>query len=182
MVKQRNQNRNIPMRLAALLLCLTTVSLYLVSGLFAKYTTSDNDADSARVAAFVFDVNDTTSHFFDVSAVDAPGKSKEFTFTVQNYNGSVTSEVSEQYEISVAIHGSLPLAVTISDASNANSFTLDAPVSDKDTLSGMAFSAGQAETHTYTLTVSWPENEKNLEYANAGLSEIELHISAWQVD
>ena len=182
MVKQTNQKRNIPMCLAALLLCLTMVSLYLVSGLFAKYTTESDSSDSARVAAFVFDVNDTTNHFFDVSTVNAPGKQAVFRFSITNKNGSVVSEVAEQYQISAAIHGSLPLTVTITDASNAEVITFHEPTSDQDTSSVMAFQAGQPGTHVYTLTVSWPEGEKNLQYANAGLSEIELRISAWQVD
>lgn len=182
MVKQTNQKRNIPMRLAALLLCFTMVSLYLVSGLFAKYTTGDAGSDSARVAAFVFDVNDTTNHFFDVSAVNAPGKHAVFQFSITNKNGSVVSEVAEQYQISAAIYGSLPLAVTISDATNAGVITLNSPISDIGSSSVMAFQAGQTETHAYTLTVLWPKDEKNLQYANAGLSEIVLSISAWQVD
>lgn len=43
---------NIALRLAALLLCLTLFSLYLLSGLYARYTVTGTAADSARVAAF----------------------------------------------------------------------------------------------------------------------------------
>ena len=182
MVKQTNQKRNIPIRLAALLLCLTMISLYLVSGLFAKYTTESDSSDSARVAAFVFDVNDEANHFIDVSTVNAPGKQAVFQFSITNENGFVVSEVAEQYKISVAVHGSLPFVVTISDATDAEVITLNSPISDQGSSGVMAFQAGQTGTHVYTLTVSWPESEKDLCYANAGLSEIELRISAWQVD
>lgn len=182
MVKQTNQKRNICMRLAALFLCLTMISLYFVSGLFAKYTTESDSSDSARVAAFVFDVKDTTNHFFDVSTVDAPGKQAVFRFSVTNENGLVVSETAEKYKISAAIHGSLPLTAVITDASDAQVITLNTSISDQGTSGVMAFQAGQTGTHTYTLTVLWPESEKDLCYANAGLSEIVLSISAWQVD
>ena len=181
-VKPANPKRNILMCLAAVLLCLTMLSLYLVSGLSAKYTAGEANSEGARAAAFVFDVNDITNHFIDVSTVNAPGKQADFWFSVTNRRGSVVSETAKQYQISAAIHGSLPLTAAITDASNTEVITLDTSVSDLGTSNIMTFQAGQTATHTYRLTVQWPEDEKDLQYANAGLEEIELSISAWQVD
>lgn len=48
----RRPKRNIALRLAGILFCLTLVSFYMVSGLFAKYTTSGKGSDSARVIKF----------------------------------------------------------------------------------------------------------------------------------
>lgn len=175
---------NYIMRLTAIVLCLTLVSFYMVCGLYAKYTTQDNGSDTARVAAFVFNVNDTSNHFFDVSNVDAPGKSQSFTFTVCNFNGSVTSEVSEQYQIFAAIRGSLPLTVRIQDSTDASVIQLINGASEEKSSEKQSFAAGQGAIHTYTVTVSWPESvdETDLQYANAGISELVLRISAWQVD
>lgn len=43
---------NIPMYIAALLFCLTLISIHLTSGLYAKYTGSASGNDSARVITF----------------------------------------------------------------------------------------------------------------------------------
>ena len=43
---------NIPMYIAALLFCLTLISIHLTSGLYAKYTSSASGDDSARVITF----------------------------------------------------------------------------------------------------------------------------------
>ncbi len=44
--------KNISLKIAAALLCLTVLSVYLMGGMFAKYRASDSGADQARVAGF----------------------------------------------------------------------------------------------------------------------------------
>ena len=48
----RKPKVNIPMYTAAVLFCLTVISTYFVSGLYARYTTSGTGSDSARVIQF----------------------------------------------------------------------------------------------------------------------------------
>ena len=48
----RTAGMNIPMCLAAIMLCLTLVSVHLTCGLYAKYTTSGESSDGARVIRF----------------------------------------------------------------------------------------------------------------------------------
>ena len=48
----RKPKVNIPMCAAAVLFCLTVISTHLVSGLYARYTTSGSGADEARVIKF----------------------------------------------------------------------------------------------------------------------------------
>lgn len=48
----RKPQMNIPMCAAAVLFCLTVISTHLVSGLYARYTTSGSGDDSARVIRF----------------------------------------------------------------------------------------------------------------------------------
>lgn len=43
---------NIPMCVAGVLFCLTLISVYMVSGLYARYSTSGTGSDSARVIKF----------------------------------------------------------------------------------------------------------------------------------
>lgn len=53
MAQQRRRARiNVPICLAGVLLCLTMFSVYLASGVFARYTTTAVSGDSARVITF----------------------------------------------------------------------------------------------------------------------------------
>lgn len=53
MAKHTNTSKlNIPMCIAAFLLCLTLISTHFTSGLYAKYITRDSGSDSARVISF----------------------------------------------------------------------------------------------------------------------------------
>ena len=52
MAKYKKAQLNIPMCLAAVLLCLTLISIHLSSGLYAKYVVNDSGSDSARVIKF----------------------------------------------------------------------------------------------------------------------------------
>ena len=52
MVRHHKTKMNIPMCLAAILLCLTQISIHLTSGLYAKYISSASGNDSARVIKF----------------------------------------------------------------------------------------------------------------------------------
>lgn len=49
---RRKSNVNIPICIACVLFCLTMISIHLVSGLYAKYTTSSGGSDYARVIRF----------------------------------------------------------------------------------------------------------------------------------
>ena len=62
MGKERNGKVNILMCIVAALLCATLFSMYLVGGLYARYTTSISGSDSARVAAFSITQEGTVLH------------------------------------------------------------------------------------------------------------------------
>lgn len=59
--------KNKAMKLAALLLALTTITTSFVGGTFAKYTTGGNAKDSARVAKWGVNVDITNDHMFKTS-------------------------------------------------------------------------------------------------------------------
>lgn len=52
MVHNKTAKFNIPMCLACILFCLTLISVYITSGLYAKYTVKNGVGDSARVIRF----------------------------------------------------------------------------------------------------------------------------------
>ena len=99
------------MTLASVLLCLVLGSSYLVAGMFAKYATQDSDADSSRVAKFVFNVSDVgASRIIDLRGIEKPGDSEVYSFSVNS-----ASEVSVKYNLAVTLNGSMPLTATIND-------------------------------------------------------------------
>lgn len=56
---------NIPMCIAAVLFCLTLISIHLTGGLYAKYISSDSGNDSARVIKFGDITITETGDFYD---------------------------------------------------------------------------------------------------------------------
>lgn len=92
---------NIALRLAALLLCLTLFSLYLLSGLYARYTVTGTAADSARVAAFqptatITPATETVGYVY--------GKETAYTYTVTYYiTVNNPSEVAVNCELDITL-------------------------------------------------------------------------------
>ena len=73
--------KNRMMRLASVLLVLTLLSTSVISGTFAKYTTSDSSYDSARVAKWGFEATDSSIVLDDLFK--------------SAYNGTVNSETAD---------------------------------------------------------------------------------------
>ena len=90
MAKYTNKPKmNIPMCLAGVLFCLTMVSVYMVSGLYARYSTSGTGSDSARVIKFgdisiseTGDFQEGTKNMVVIPGVDLAKKA------VVNFEGS----------------------------------------------------------------------------------------------
>ena len=84
-------------RLAAVLFCLLMVSIYLMSGLFARYVSRDQGTDSARVAKFNPLVTSTTK---DVKIEYGVSENNAGAYTVEVVNDS---EVAVTYNIKVVV-------------------------------------------------------------------------------
>ena len=94
MVTHHNTKMNIPMCLAAILLCLTLFSFYLCGGLYARYTTSDSGEDAARVARF--DVSEDGAYFSKNLLIEtAPGRVEREIVVTNN------SEVAVAYTVTI---------------------------------------------------------------------------------
>lgn len=178
-----NENRKphvTALRTAAVLLVLVLLSISVVSGRYARYVSSDMSKDTARIAAYVFDVKDTIGHYLDLTEIQKPGDSVTYQFTVTNHNGS-TSEVAEEYVLTMELRGSLPLVCGLS---GGDTIVLDGMNTDVISSTGNihTFQASVASEVQYVLTVSWPEEENDVRYSRAGFSELVLTIAAQQVD
>ena len=94
MVTHHKTKMNIPMCLAAILLCLTLFSFYLCGGLYARYTTSDSGEDAARVARF--DVSEDGAYFSENLLIETVPGSVEREIVVTN-----NSEVAVAYTVTI---------------------------------------------------------------------------------
>ena len=94
MVTHHKTKMNIPMYLAAILLCLTLFSFYLCGGLYARYTTSDSGEDAGRVARF--DVSEDGAYFSKNLLIEtAPGRVEREIVVTNN------SEVAVAYTVTI---------------------------------------------------------------------------------
>ena len=156
---------------AAALLCLALVSFWMTSNIYARYSTEVSGSDSARVAKFkVTEENvsvDTNNLKETFNLAIAPGESQTYRVQVKN-----ESEVAIDYVISAKNqYGNLPLEFVIADVTNVSGSS-----SDSASTSATAKTASSSETvgtinaddssaHTYSLTVSWPNDKNSPEYA-----------------
>lgn len=106
--------KNKMMRVASGLLVATLLSTCAISGTFAKYTTSTESTDKARVAVWGFNKDavtelnlfdsayDTTVKANDNDNLIAPGTTKTGTFSIINADVAKDPEVSYNFTVSVA--------------------------------------------------------------------------------
>ena len=143
---------NIPMCLACVLLCLTLISMHLTTGLYARYTTTAQASDSARVAKF--HVTGTPDAVVTIES-DADN-SGTYQLTVTNH-----SEVSVEYDLDIvfttAVTEWMNLEIqnaTVTEDENKKEFH----AKDAGTLA-----PGGAATHEVTFTVTqWSEITRNM--------------------
>lgn len=113
-MEKKRDISSLVMRAFAILLCLNLLAIWFVSNMYARYTTTASDGDSARVAAYVFNLTDgSNSQMLDLEKIRKPGNIQEYHFTVTSKRGSVISEVSQSYTIKLEVEGSMPITCEI---------------------------------------------------------------------
>lgn len=178
---------NWPLRVAAVLLCLVLVSIYLLTNLYARYTAADTGSDSARVALFGSSESVTLDNGSNRLAGMVPGDTATYEITVSNARGNNVSEVAQSYSIEVETAGNLPLTFALSEkgasaipesptATSTRAFPTHTFVSDD-----MHFAAGTAGSKTYKLTVTWPADKTDAKYANVP-DFIQVNVNVSQID
>lgn len=179
-MRRSKKTRNWPLRIAALLLCLTLWSAAATGGLYARYSTTATGGDSARVALFGHD--ETITLLGDTEVQLVPGDTRSFPLSVRNFTTDRTSEVGQKYSIEVVTAGNLPLTFTLTkDGKTVTPIEGTAATTHTYETDDMVFTAGTERTDNYTLTVSWPESRKE-----AGLADlpdyIQINLRVEQMD
>lgn len=167
-------------RAALVLLCMVLVSVWMISGLLAKYTAGGTGSDEARVASF--DVTADTKNFevkFPVQ--QKPGESVTCSFDITNF-----SETAVNIQAVLETEGNLPLQINYQKGNtNAGSWNL-LTENIQDVQEGScsfsdAIAAGNQEKQTYQIQISWPADRKGYQYAN-GVEAVKLSVTASQID
>lgn len=159
--------KNRMMRLASLLLVLVLMTSSIVGGTFAKYTTTANASDTARVAKWDIQINGnqmTDSYTFafdlfstvkdsdgtdetDIQTADgsiiAPGTKGQMSFTLEN-----NSEVTAEYVIDYTITNTANIPVVFS----LDGTTWKNNIDELDVTTAKTMAIGEAAT---TVTVYW---------------------------
>ena len=172
---------NIPMALACVLLCLTLITTHMTGGLFARYTTTAQASDSARVAKFSI----LGGKSDDVTITCGQGDEGSYTITVDNQ-----SEVAVTYGISIQFDEAFDsdkLGVTLKQGENVEQGTLsdDKKTMEYGTLGSLAPGGQQAYTLTFTVKewayVTVDATDPTMESVSKTLS-FTVNIHAEQID
>lgn len=163
MVKRANEKWSIPLRLAAVLLCLTMVSLNLVSGLLAKYTTSSSGSDSARVAVFDVTGNGSATQTLLLQNMK-PGATQQYELKVKN-SGETAALLKWQIESTQ----NLPITYQISGESVENNVAYEKEI---------PMGANEVDL---TLTVNWPESENDYKWSYE-VDQVTITLTYLQID
>lgn len=171
MGKHRHKNkrkRNIPIFAAAVLLCLMLFSTYFVTGLFARYTTSAENGDSARVAKFSVEGGGIFSE--PIVADLVPGESQTASIVIYN-----NSEVAVEYTVAVTnVTNNLPLSLRMEKDG------ADPAVQTGDVAFTVQHIPGK-HTDQYTLYIDWTEQDGDLDRMGM-VDYITVTVTAAQID
>lgn len=146
----------------------------------SRYLTTVTGEGTAAVAAVALDGSIT----IDVSGL-TPGGSKTVTFSVTNTKNDTTSDVTQDYSITVNTTGNLPLTFAL-QCTDTGSPASGIGINTSSATTGTIWTGGvlphtNLTTHTYTLTVSWDSKYSDPKYAKE-IDAVTLTVNAQQAN
>jgi hypothetical protein len=199
--KRKKYKANWIPRAALVLLYLTMLSVWWLSGLSARFVTGAAVDDNARVALFHVTGSGTLSRSFAV--VMKPGDSTDETITVSVQN---SSETAVSYTIAFLLDGNLPITVTTKKTGTtgtaqeagtavATAETAEPATADTEAQAGTdaltqetggklvwhTAAALEGEQTTYTFQLAWDETDNGYQFSE-GIESITVEITAMQED
>lgn len=173
MRKERNSKVNILMCTLTVILCATLFSMHLVGGLYARYTTSGNTADTARVAAFSITQERTESKTIEANVT--PGETQITELVISN-----NSEVAVEYTLTVKNEtGNIPLKFKLNPAEGAPLVTTESYVNGISINSACQIPG--KHTDKYNLTIVWETSDSDLDLIGM-VDYITVSVTATQID
>lgn len=157
----------IVLRTAAVLLILVMLSISMVAGRYARYTTTATASDSARAAKYHIAIDPGA----DDSITLSPDSPASYTFSVTS-----SSEVAVEYDLRILLPQALPDGIEISLTRDATAIALTSESNQYTAVNAGTFSP-QGGTHTYTLTFAATKP-----IGAETMSGISIGVDARQVD
>lgn len=164
MEMKKNRRINIPMRIASILLCLVLFSVYMTSGMLAKYTTGGSAKDQGRVAKFSVSATADNANYVFEQGEKTP--IKEYKVTVEN-----PSEVAVRYTVQLQFDEAVPDYLIIKRGETA------VPTSTVDRKTVELQGGTLAPKGTGTDTISFSIDYNKFVQSNSG-HEVTLDFSA----
>lgn len=173
-MKAARRQRNIPMYAAGVLFCLTLLSVYWVSGLYAKYVTSGSAVDAARTAAFYLETEGTLMQHLQSDVI--PGMNSDTAVHIINQ-----TEVTMEYTLTIRKEtDNLPLTMQLTKPNleiieaEDNAFVIQSTLAPGE------------QTNAYQLNLHWAiddqsEPDSNLAYIGM-VDYFTVTVDAAQVD
>lgn len=145
-----NKKSPILLYIGLFLVAAVLISAYMVSGLYARYTTTAEGSDSARVARFDVsnNIDDSLAADIKLNFFDPEALSDQFKFTVES-----KSEVSLIYDVVVTLpDGSYEWLDVTLDGKDVHSITNN--VFTFENVSGFDVATNQSKVHELEFSIS----------------------------
>ncbi len=160
--KKISEKVNIPMLVAFVLFCLTVISSYLTTGLYAKYAVRSYNEDSATVA--YFRVTESRRRFSEELVLSLSPGIHETAIEVTN-----GSDVAIKYTITIEnLTNNIPLLFEVEGGDGTLDKHAETFFMEADTV------------QTYTLKIIWPQ-EGSLDYMGM-VDLIKITLRAEQIN
>ena len=174
MIRQTvKSKKNITLHLAAVLLCLTLFSVYLTSGLFARYTAQDSGNDSARVAGFhptaTIEPADQTIKY----DIDTESYTINYTIAVAN-----PSEVAVKYDVVISFNDATLNGAVFQFDDKAEQTINTSQSSTFNNVGVLSANETTPQNHTLTFTVTRNLIEKLVAAAPDSTLDLKTYFTA----
>ncbi len=165
------------MRIAATIGCLTIISAYLLSGVYAKFSTSASGSDSARVAKFDVQIeNEPDNQVFNKLGTTADAEQYDYKFTVKN-----NSEVAINYSLKVTFDNALPANVTLW-IDDKKAVSCDGTKTEFILLEDGTLNYNGNKEHTLSIEVEYINGDKLIDFKSFSSDTATISVIAEQKD
>lgn len=143
----------------------------IISGTLALYTITLPNIAEGSVIAKNFVLIGEGSQEFTTNVKIAPSETKEWNFTIRNYDDTATTETDMKIDVTVDVSDAegktaiAPLKVTVLNAESEVLGTEEVTGTGQITFSDY-FEANDAQTYTYTVVINWPDTDNDVTYAS----------------
>ena len=158
-MRQQNIKTPLVFRIGGLLFCLLLISMYMMGGLYARYTASASGTDGARVAQFAFAFDrDLMSETVTAPISLAPGETDTKTVSITN-NGETA----------------IRCVVTLENLTKNLPIAVEAP----QVITTEAIPGGQSDT--CNIVIKWPKELNSIDFAEK-MDVFKITVTVEQVD